>query len=160
MTATEQKRSPSSYLVLDLVPLSASQPLTKVVAASTLWGIIWPVLSQTQLSHQSHWTQADYIGTLTQAHPFKLTIGNHFTYFHRDRESLAKWQDREMCFKLKKGKKQGKNMKTLLKQEIIHQIKIKAFLFIFFIILCICFIFFSFSLHSAFGFLLAFFLIV
>ena len=55
--ATEQRASPASYPYQTLAPLSAAEPPTKVIAASTPWG------RHDWHPHQRGWTHAVYTGT-------------------------------------------------------------------------------------------------
>ena len=90
MLATEHKRSPSWHLGHDLAPPLPASPLTKVTAASTPWGKIWPMFtSDPTLPPKPLGTHRLYMDAPIQGYPFKNGIGNCFTEFHRNRERKA-----------------------------------------------------------------------
>lgn len=58
-------------------------------------GVAWIHVKSSSINKTTGhtWTR----NTPTKGQPFKITLGNCFTYLHRNRESSAKWEDRELC---------------------------------------------------------------
>ena len=120
MTATEQRRSPSSHLALAVTSSSQAPFPTKLRVASTPWGKMWLVfMSDPALPSKPQGTARLYRNTPTQEKSLQdctESCSCNFIEIEKD-----EWNENQRnLFQLKE---QGKPEKKMDKTEIIYQKK-------------------------------------